>query len=908
MPGMSSLFSDLKYRLRAIVGRKSMERELAAELQFHCEQQAAKLIAAGVPRDEALRRARLAIGGVEQVKEECREARGVAALESTAQDLLYGLRQLRRRPGFALVVVSSLALGIGANTAIFSLIDAVLLRMLPIDDPAGLQLVVPRQANGVGRGFDYPEFRRLRAASPVFVDVAAYGTTRLNVSLDGSIEPTAEGQLVSGSYFPLLGVDAVAGRTIRPDDDVNPNAHPVAVISHGYWRRRFGLDPLVVGRTIHLSGTPFTIIGVAPQEFFGLEVGRAADIWVPIMMQPTVMPAAENWLVEHMSRDFWLTVVGRVKPEYTLPQAQSIVAGLDVLDPLMTKPANRGERPQRIPEQLGLTPAARGISALRQQFSQPLFILMAVVAVVLLIGCANVANLVLARAASRLPEFSLRIALGAGRWRLVRQLLVENVLLAVLGGLCGLLLARWATALLVTFMSSGRSPIVLHLEPNGRILAFTAVVSILTGIMCGLVPALRASRVDVVSGIKGQARGSIGTHWIGPGKILVVSQVALCLLLLFGAGLFVRSLQRLDGQDAGFDRDMVLIVRIEPRGSDQRGVPGASQRLNRIYRELLQHVTAIPGVRAASLAHYGPTSRVSYSGPLRVSGGTQQRVPQMMVYPNYFATMDIPLRAGRDFSERDLDESSPLVGVVNEAFVRQIMNGQNPVGMRISVERGDAAREIIGVVRDVRYASLKEDTPPLMYQPFLQTNTGRGQMTLHVRAANGAAGVVSRVREEVQRIDKDMPLFPIQTLADQMNGLLSRERLVAALSTLFGLVALLLAAVGLYGLLAFSVVQRTGEMGLRMALGAARQNVVLMVMRDAMLLVGVGVVIGVPCALVTGRLASSQVSGLLFGLSATDPSTMVGAALLLMTVAAVAAYLPASRAARVDPMVALRND
>ena len=672
-----------------------MERELAAELTLHVERETEKLVRAGMTRDEAQRRARLAIGGVEQVKEKCREARGVAALESTVQDVHYGLRQLRRRPGFAAVVVASLALGIGANTAIFTLIDTVLLRMLPIDDPAGLQLVIPRQTNGNSRGFEYPEFRRLRAANPAFVDVAAYGTARLNVSVDpggGSVEPTAEGQLVSGSYFPLLGVNAVAGRTIRPEDDVNPNGHPVAVISHGYWRRRFGLEPSVVGRTIHLSGTPFTIIGVAPSEFFGLEVGRAPDIWVPIMMQPVVMPAVENWLVEHMSRTFWLTVVGRLKAEHTPPQAEAIVAGLDVLSPMYSKPSNPGERPQLIPEQLGLSPAATGISSLRHQFSQPLLILMAVVGVVLLIACANVANLVLARAASRLPEFSMRLALGAGRWRLARQLLVENVLLAILGGGCGLLLARWATGVLVTYMSSGRTPIVLHLEPDARILTFTAAVSVLTGIMCGLVPALRASRVDVVSGIKGQARGSIGGgHWLGPGKILVVSQVVLCLLLLFGAGLFVRSLQRLDGQDGGFDRERILIVRVEPRGSDQRGVPGASARLDRTYRDLLQRVTSIPGVRAASLAHFSPTTRVGYSGRVSLADGTQQRVPQMMVYPNYFATMDIGLRGGRDFSERDLDQGAPLVGVVNEAFVRQIMNGENPVGKRIPVEGDNLA-------------------------------------------------------------------------------------------------------------------------------------------------------------------------------------------------------------------------
>ena len=327
MPSFPSMFTDLKYRLRAIFRRSAMEKELAAELQFHCERMAAKLVAAGVPPDEALRRARLSIGGVEQVKEECREARGTAAFESTLQDVQYGLRQLRRRPGFALVVVASLALGIGANTAIFSLIDAVLLRMLPIDDPAGLHVLVPRQTNGNSRGFEYPEYRRLSALDSALAGVAAVGSTRLNVSIDGGMEPTAEGQLVSGSYFQLLGVRAIAGRAIEPADDVKPNGHPVAVISHGYWNRRFGREPSVVGRTIHLSGAPFTIVGVAPREFFGLEVGRAPDIWVPLTMQPTVMPAAENWLGEHLSRTFWLTLVGRVKPDYTLQQADVDAGG-----------------------------------------------------------------------------------------------------------------------------------------------------------------------------------------------------------------------------------------------------------------------------------------------------------------------------------------------------------------------------------------------------------------------------------------------------------------------------------------------------------------------------------------------------------------------------------------------------
>jgi predicted permease len=337
-------------------------------------------------------------------------------------------------------------------------------------------------------------------------------------------------------------------------------------------------------------------------------------------------------------------------------------------------------------------------------------------------------------------------------------------------------------------------------------------------------------------------------------------------------------------------------------------VPGTSSRLDRTYRDLLQRISAISGVRAASLAHYSPTTRVTYSGPVWLADGTQQRVAQMMVYPNYFATVGLPLTAGRDFADRDLDETSPQVGVVNEAFVRQIMNGQNPVGRQITIERGESVREIIGVVEDARYSNLREDAAPLLYQPFLQTGTGRGQMTLHVRISDATAGVVSRVREEVQRIDKDMPLFAIHTLADQMNSLLSRERLVAALSLLFGVLALLLASVGLYGLMAFSVVQRTGEMGLRMALGAAKGTVLRLVMREALVLVLIGLVIGVPCAFLAGRLAANQISGLLYGLNATDPVTMVGAILVLMGVAGIAAYLPAARASRVDPMVALRND
>ena len=902
------MLSDLKYRLRAIFQRQRMDRELEQELQFHVEHQVAKYLRAGLTREEAVRQAHLAMGSVERVKEECRDARGVSLLETTLQDLRFSFRQLRKHPGFAAVVVVSLALGIGANTAIFTLLDTVLFRMLPVAAPTELYFVQRLQPEGSSTGFAYNEFRRMRAQNPVFADLAAYSTARLNVGIDGSIEPTAEGQLVSGSLFQLLRMNAVAGRMIGPEDDETPNAEPVAVLSYTYWQRRFGMEQSAIGRSISLSGTPFTIIGVAPPGFFGLEVGRTADIFVPVMMQPTVMPSAENWLGDSIAISWWLTIVGRLPSERSPQQATAALASLDVLDPLTTKPSTPGEQPRRIPERLGVIPAATGLSALRQQFSQPLRVLMAVVGVVLLIACANVANLVLARAASRSSEFSLRLALGAGRWRLARQLLIENVLLAIAGGALGVAIARWATGVLVSYMSSGRTPIVLDLQPDLRILTFTAVVSIMTGILCGVVPALRSSRVDVISGLKGHAHGAVGRqHRLGPGKVLVVSQVALCLLLLFGAGLFVRSLQRLDTQDDGFDRETLLVVRVEPKGSDQRNPPGVSARLDNTYRDLLERVAAIPGVRATSLAHFGPTSRVGFSSPLKQPSGELQNVSRLMVYPNYFATMGIPIRAGRDFDERDLSANSPYVGIVNEAFVRQFMGGENPVGKTL-LDGRDRPREIIGVVKDSKYSSLKGETPPLMYQPFLQTNTGRGQMTLHVRVLPGAAGVASRVREAVQLIDKDMPLFTIYTLAAQMEGVLMRERLVATLSTLFGVLALLLASVGLYGLMAFAVVRRTSEMGIRMALGAARRRVVRMVLREALQLVLVGLAVGAPIAYIAGRLAYNQVSSLLFGLSATDPVTLTGAAAVLTIVATVAAYLPALRAARVDPIVALRAE
>lgn len=472
-----------------------------------------------------------------------------------------------------------------------------------------------------------------------------------------------------------------------------------------------------------------------------------------------------------------------------------------------------------------------------------------------------------------------------------------------------MVLARWGAELLVTFLASGRESVVLNLQLDLRILGFTAAVSILTGIVFGFIPGIRATHIDLAPVLKVQRGGSrIGGFGWRSGKVLVVSQVALCLLLLIGAGLFTRSLQKLNSQDTGVDRDSVLVVRVEPKGSDQRGVTGTSQRLHRTYRDLIAGVESIPGVRSASMARFTPTSPISFSAQLKSTAGDNISIPSVMAYPNYFATMGMPIVAGRDFSPGDLEESGPFVMVVNQTFARQVFKGEDPVGKRISTRLTGRSLEIIGVVKDSRYANLRGETPPVMYQPFLQTQTGRGQMVLYVRAAGNSGLILPRVREEVQKIDGSLPLFEIRTLAEEMNAALIRERLIASLSGFFGILAMLLASIGLYGLLAFSVVQRTGEIGIRMALGARPGAVMWMVTREALLLVLIGVLVGIPAALAMAHLASNQISGLLFGLSPTDPLTIAAATALLVWVAIVAGYLPARRASRVDPIMALRNE
>jgi predicted permease len=849
------------------------------------------------------------------MQKETRGSRAVRLVESVARDSGYALRVLRKSPGFTAAVVLSLALGIGANTAIFTLMDAVMWRMLPVKDPEGLLVAGRQQGDTVQTGFTYGQYRLIRDNNSV-ANLAGYTTAPINVSVDGPPEPSIQGQLVSGDYFSLLGVNPVIGRAIGPEDDRVPNGHPVAMLSHGYWLRRFARDPRVVGRTIRLSAMPFTVVGVTPAEFFGVEIGTAPDIFLPLMMQPTVMPSFENLLENPIVSRGWVQVMARTKRGINSDQAAAAMDAVFQSEEGSPQrgPAAKGPPPAR----LALTEAT-AVSALRRQFSRPLFVLLAMVGVVLLIACANTANLLLARAAARRPELAMRLALGAGRSRLMRQLLVESVMLAVLGGACGVLLARWATQLLVIYMSSGRTAIALNLTPNLRILAFTAAVSVVTGLLFGLAPAWRATRIDLAPALK-NARSSL-TRTLRPGRVLSIAQLALSLLLLVGAGLFVRSLQKLNGEDIGL-RQNVVILRVEPKGSDQRNIPGTSERLDRTYQELIRRAQEIPGVRLASMANGIPTAPASSAGvAIPMPSGEQVRVPLLMVYPNYFATIGIPMVSGRDFGPGDLAEHAPAVCIVNESFARQVFAGDNPIGKpcytgrrgRLLSSTGDRQAtaepfQIVGVVRDSRYSNPAGEMRPLIYMTFLQTNTGRGQMVLHVRVSGNPGAVIQRIREELAAVDPAVPMFDVHTLEEEMHAALVQQRLIAMLSSLFGGLALLLACVGLYGLLSFTLVQRTGEIGIRMALGARRGDVVWLVVSEALLLVAIGIAVGVPAALAAARLASSQISGLLFGLEATDPFTIATAAVALASVAALAAYLPARRASRVDPMAVLRAE
>ena len=807
---------------------------------------------------------------------------------------------MRRNPGFTAVAALSLALGIGANTAIFSLMDTVLLRTLPVHDPERLVQIQASfrneafKRNQATQSFSLGTYLSFRTRNQVFADTLAFDSLeRPDVSVDGRAEYTRGVELVSGNYFSALGVNAIAGRILTLEDDKTPGAHPVAVMSYGYWKRRFGLDPAILGRNISVNDVSFSIIGVAPPGFFGLSPDRSPDLWVPTMMQARLMPATPYL----NSSRWWLKIMARLKPGVSQQQAQ---ADLNVLFPQIEKEMSMNKYQRFSGRPIELVSASRGYSMLRRQFSQPLTILMIVVGLVLLIACANVASLLLARATARRNEIGIRLAVGAGRLRLVRQLVTESMLLAAMGGAQGLMFASWGSRALLNLLPQGPVPMLLDLHPDLRILGFTTALALLTGMLFGLAPALRATRVDLKAGL-GKV-GSATRPSLRFGQTLVISQVALSLLLLVSAGLFVRSLQKLKSLDLGINPENLLQVAI-----DTQGYKGA--RLTSLYGQLLERLNSIPGVRLASGSGLGLISGFKQRTTVSVQGAASDDqetfVDSADVGPRFFETAGQPLLLGRDFTAAD-NAGAPKVVVINESMARRYFGNENPIGKRLGYgRRNNAEFEIVGVAKDARFTSVREQVAPMMYFPAHQ-RTDRVD-ALQVRTIGNPTAIAAAVRRQVQGIDKRL-LVDIKTLGAQVDDSLVQERMIGTLAGFFSLLALLLAIVGLYGIMAYSVTRRTSEIGIRMALGAERRDVLWLVLRETMTLVMIGIAIGVPAALAVGRLAGHLVSGLLFGLTATDPVTIAIAALLLAGGAAVAGYLPARRASRVDPMLALRYE
>jgi predicted permease len=827
----------------------------------------------------------------------------------TLPDLRYAIRTLSKSPLFVAVAILSLALGIGANTAIFSLIDQLLLRMLPVKNPTELVLLTGEgQHYGGNNGrhrLSYPMYADIRDRNGVFSGMFCSSGVFMSANFGGRPEH-ATGEFVSGNYFRVLGVGAAIGRVFTERDDLQQGAHPVAVLSYEYWQSRFGLDPSVVGRKVLINGYPFSVVGVSQAGFDGTDVGRTPEIRVPMMMRRQLVSSDFAGLSNRRMR--WVSAYGRLKPGMSMDRAKAGLQSLfhQIINMEVQQApfahASANSKDGFLKMSMGLTPAAKGQSQLRRQFSKPLWVLMCVVGLVLLIACANVANLLIARATARQKEIAVRLALGAGRRRILAQLLTESLLLSLTGGLAGLLLAVWIDRTLVGFLPSEGTPLTISTVPDWRILVFNLGVSILTGIIFGLAPALQATKPELASTLKDQASAVVGGASVRFRKALVVAQVALSLLLLVGAGLFIRSLQNLRDLDPGFRTGNMLAFSVD---APLNGYPEA--RSLQIYRDLTERLNSLPGVQSASLAVMPVLQGDEWDNWVTVEGYTPKPNdipdPHMnFVSSGHFRTLGVPMLAGRDFDTRD-ERGSSKVCIVNEKFAKHYL-GSNAVGHHIGMG-GDPGTKtditIVGVVRDTKYESMRDEMPEEVFQPYRQVDFVLG-MNAYVRTTGDPNATFGMVRDAVRGIDSNLPVTDMRTLEKQMDLSLMTERLVASLSTAFALLATLLAGIGLYGVMAYTVTWRTREIGIRMALGAFTGDVIWLVMREVLLLLAIGMAIGLPAAWGLSRLVAAQ----LYGLTPNDPVSILAAAIGIASVALAAGYLPARRATRVDPMRALR--
>jgi predicted permease len=840
------------------------------------------------------------------------------------RDLNFALRTLRRAPGFTLVAVLTLALGIGANTAIFTLLNQVLLRLLPVKDPHSLVMLTMRGkhygSNWGSNAISYPMYKDFQSHNEVFSGMTARFPIYASVTV-GSSSERVKAELVSGTYFDVLGVTTAIGRTITPDDDKTKDGHPLVVLSYNYWRDKFGAKPDVIGSTILVNNNKMTIIGVSQAGFDGVELSDPPSIFVPMMMQVEMLPGNKDMLTNRRNR--WVNVFGRLKPGVTSEKAKASLQPLmhSMLEMEVKEEAFRNaspyDREQFLKCWMDVIPGSQGRQNVQRGLSAPLWVLMATTGMVLLIACANIANLLLARATRRQKEMAIRLAIGASRGRIITQLLIEMLVLALTGGVLGLLLAFWADkALMSVYLPADSARLNITTSPDLKVLLFTFGISALTALAFGLVPALQTTKPNIGTVLKDEASAVVGSGNKGLRKSLVVVQVALSLLLLIGAGLFLRSLENLSHLGPGFNASRLIGFEIDPTMTGY-----TEERTKVAFRDLTDSLKSLPGVESVGLASMRILENGEWDSSMTVEGYNPDKPddraePYMnSISPNYFATLGVPVVAGRDFTTadtrevkhgNDADDFRPATIMINETFARKFFAGRDPIGRHLGFGSDPGTKtdmEVIGVVKDIKYTSLRDEIPPQAYTPYLASRGGGG-MTVYVRTAADPHGMMNLIREKVRDLDANMPIFDMRTTDEQIQNSLSAERMIASLSTVFGLLATILAGVGLYGLMAYNVVQRTREIGIRMALGAAQRDVVWMVMRDVLILVGIGIGVGVPVALALTSVVRSQ----LYGLSGHDPFTLIIATVGLAFVALAAGYIPAMRASRLDPMRALRYE
>ena len=884
-------------RTRSLFQRCEVKREIDEELRFHIESRTRENIAAGMSPEDAVREARKRFGNVQGIREECREHKGASFGETLWQDVRFGVRVLGKSPGFTTVAVLSLALGIGAGTAIFSLVNGILLSSLPVPNPQDLRVitwsglenktitVTGSYDNDGGRAacdsFMFSHFTGLREKAAGQADI--FGFTELrDVSVRVRNEPfIAEGLMVSDNFFSALDVRPVVGKVFQAGDD-DPSAAPMVLISYDCWEKHFNHDPAVIGQSVTLNTNAFTVVGVLPREFRGVGLAEAKEFYVPMSAQPQLMPA---WSRTSTDR-YWVHLMARLKPGVKPAQLK---ASLDVL--FAAQVAEVMKTPK-----IEIRTGRAGPAYDRKVYQKPLLVLLGVVAVVILVACANLAGLSLARGTARLHEFAIRAAVGAGRWRLIRQSLTESVLVALLGGGLGAVIAVWGKEAISRLLAGSADGLHYDTSLDLKVLGFTLAMALVTALLSGLLPALRAGSVDPLAGLK--ERGALGTPRLRAGRALVVAQIALTLLLVAGAALYTRTLVNLVHINPGFKTEKLLLFQLNPRDAGLRG-PAITQ----FYERAQDSIAGIPGVQAVALEQFKLLGGWMSGG----GGWTLPSHPELdknkvtahrlTVGETFFSTLEIPVLQGRGFTAADTDTAAKVV-VVNEAFIRKYLPNDYPIGQIF--KQGKNEWQIVGVCGDAKYNNLKLEVPPTVYHSFRQTRMGSAYFA--VRTALPPLALVPAVRKAVMEVDPNIPLSDITTQEQVRDRNISHERLFATLCSALAMLTVLLSCIGLYGLMAYNVARRTGEIGIRMALGATRQHIAGPILREALWLAILGVAVGVPVALGLMRLIKSQ----LYGVAATDPLTLTGAGILLLQVALLSAWIPARRAAKVDPIVALR--